>query len=141
MLQSIQKRLRERIEESIAAGIWLMLASSLWPSFVSWAQETKTKQEAWLAFLMFALLSFLSFQYFARRVKDYRDALVFRRNIFWSKQGEGPFCLHCHNEKALRVRLPAVDYGENKEGYKCTICSHTYVSSNGGLFRVQKDRY
>lgn len=49
-----------------------------------------------------------------------REDLVVKNDAYWSKDGQGPFCLTCHGAKDLLVRM--VSWGAGQ--HKCNNCDN-----------------
>lgn len=49
-----------------------------------------------------------------------REDLIVKNDAYWTKEGDGPFCLTCHGAKDLLVRM--ISWGTGQ--HKCNSCNH-----------------
>ncbi|AMV34561.1 hypothetical protein VN12_20725 [Pirellula sp. SH-Sr6A] len=66
----------------------------------------------------------------ARTIKELQSppSVVARDNCYFTKEGDGPFCVGCHDSKRQMIRLLSVG-GEEKQfsdlRYRCPVCKTT----------------
>lgn len=49
-----------------------------------------------------------------------REELIVKNDAYWTKDGDGPFCLTCHGSKDLLMRM--VSWGDGQ--HKCNNCNN-----------------
>jgi hypothetical protein len=131
-------KLRGQLEEAIATLLWASLAIPTWSMAVRWVQKEKTEPEARLLILLLALTTYLSLLFIAAKIRGKRTRLDYRRNIYWRGSDKHPFCPVCYDGEKKVVRLYSCDFGDGKEGYRCSLCGHQFVSKEGSDFSVSK---
>ncbi len=49
-----------------------------------------------------------------------KESLIVKNDAYWTKEGDGPFCLTCHDSKDLLIHM--VSWGAGQ--HKCNNCNH-----------------
>ncbi len=53
-----------------------------------------------------------------------REDLFAKNDAYWTKEGDGPFCLTCHGSKDSLIRMVTCGPGQ----HRCNNCSHTVTT-------------
>lgn len=65
-----------------------------------------------------------------------REDLVVKNDAYWTKIGDGPFCMTCHGAKDLLVRM--ISWGKGQ--HKCNNCNHVVDTNPAALEQLRREQ-
>lgn len=63
-----------------------------------------------------------------------KEDLVVKNDAYWTKAGDGPFCLTCHGSKNLLIRMVSWGMGQ----HKCNNCNHVVDTNPVALEQLRR---
>jgi len=74
-----------------------------------------------------------------RELKDKintKEDLIVKNDAYYTKSGDGPFCLTCHGSKGLLVRM--ISWGAGQ--HKCNNCNHVVDTNPVALEQLRRQQ-
>ncbi len=65
-----------------------------------------------------------------------REELVSKNDAYWTKEGDGPFCLTCHGSKDLLIRM--ITWGKGQ--HKCNNCNHVVDTDPVAVEQIRRQQ-
>lgn len=65
-----------------------------------------------------------------------KEDLIVKNDAYWTKEGDGPFCLTCHGAKNLLIRM--ISWGKGQ--HKCNNCNHVVDTNPAEVERLRQQQ-